>query len=111
MTQDELDALEASVQTIGWERVTLSPSQAEVQALDQQVPPEWLQPLERDFSQEEVQALLQAPLEIPEGDIEENARQALNELGVDVQEIMQELDQAPTLEVPSDLDPDHDWGR
>jgi len=112
MNQDELHALEATVQAMHWERVSLSPSPTEVQALDQQLPAEWLQPLEREalFTQEEWDTLLDAPLDIPEGDIDENARQAIKELGLDIQAVIQELDHAPAMDL-EDLGHDFDFGR
>lgn len=114
MNQDELHTLEKTVQGMQWETVALSPSQEEVQSLDHQLPQEWVQPLvvdhEAEFSQEEIHALSHAPLEIPEGDIDQNARQAISELQIDVEEIMQELDHAPSLDLPTQ-DHDYDFGR
>jgi hypothetical protein len=114
MNQDEdLQALETTVRAMEWETVSFEPSQAEVQALDQQLPAEWVQPLEQEaeFSQDELQALMDAPLDVPEGDIDKNAHQALSELDVDMQAIMQELDHAPALDLPEISHDEHDFGR
>lgn len=112
MNQDELQALEATAQAMHWENVSLSPSPTDVQALDQQLPAEWVQTLEQEtaFTQEEVDALLNTPLDVPEGHFDDNARQAINELGIDVPEIMQELDHAPSLDLP-EISQEHDFGR
>jgi hypothetical protein len=47
---------------------------------------------------------------VPEGDIDENAYQAISELGIDVKAMMQELDHVPSLDMP-EIDHDHDFGR
>ncbi len=108
MNQDDLPTLETTMQSMKWETVALEPSPEDVQALDQQLPTEWLEPPE--FTQEELQALLDTPIDAPEGDIDENARQAISELDIDVKEIMQELDHAPTMDMP-EISHEDDFGR
>lgn len=114
MNQHDSRTLETAIQGMQWEAVALSPSQEEVQVLDQQLPQEWLQLLvfdhETGFSQEEGNAPLHQHIEVLEGDIDKNARQAIKELGIDIEEIMQELDHAPSHDMP-DQDHDHDFGR
>ncbi|QBD82431.1 hypothetical protein EPA93_43240 [Ktedonosporobacter rubrisoli] len=112
MNHDELDKLEIAVRNMRWEDVQFSPSLDEVRELDRQLPAGWVQTLEENFTQEEVQAWLRAPLQVPENNnINEEARQAISELDLNVEDIIQELDHAPTLELPPELPPDHDWGR
>jgi hypothetical protein len=111
---NDLTELETTVQGMDWKNVSLEPSPEEVQALDRTLPDGWTQTLEQEaeFSQEELQALLDAPLDGPEGDIDENARQAISELDIDVQEIMQELDHEPTMDIPErEISHDDDFGR
>ncbi|GAC1357872.1 MAG: hypothetical protein PVS3B1_07570 [Ktedonobacteraceae bacterium] len=92
--QDNLDQLEKKVQGMQWETVSLEPLQEDVQALDQQLPTTWTELLDQhEFGQEEIQALMNAALDIPEGDITENARRAIEEFNVDVNGIMQQLDE------------------
>jgi hypothetical protein len=110
--RDPLDQLEASVEAMQWKHVSLSPEPSEVQALDQQLPAEWTQQLspEIDRQEEQDQSLLDMPLEVPEGDISQNAAQAMSELGIDAQSVMQELDQAPSHDLP-EIHHDYDFGR
>lgn len=114
MNQHDLHTLETVIQGMQWETVALSPSQEEVQALDQQLLLEWIQPLvvhrEAGLSQEEGYEFLYEHREVPEGDIDTNARQVIEELDIDIWEIMQELDHDPFHDLP-DQDDDHDFGR
>ena len=114
MNQDDIQAVDAVLQRMQWGDVSLSPSPEEVAALDQQLPADWLQLLEQEpqFSKEALEDLLRAPLDIPEGDIDANARQALRELDIDVEAIIRELDHEPPLDIPKDVDHNHDdFGR
>src|SRR5579859_7900979 len=86
--------LEEKVYAMGWERVSLEPAAADVQALDQELPPEWLtlREPEQAFTHEELDALMKEPLDIPAGDLNEHTRQALHELDTDMNALMQEVD-------------------
>jgi hypothetical protein len=111
-----IEDLENAVQSLQWETVELLPSAEEVEALDQQLPESWQTFLDQEqaFDQEVLEPLtsmseqeLNATLDVPEGDIDLNAQQAIDELGLDVrdiegQEILQE-----TLEI----DLGDDFGR
>lgn len=110
--RDPLDQLEASVQAMQWEQVSLSPTPSEVQTLDQQLPAEWTQQLSQDIDRQEAQdrSLLDTSLEVTEGDISQNAAQAMSELGMDTHALMQELDQAPSHDL-LEIQHDYDFGR
>jgi hypothetical protein len=49
-------------------------------------------------------------LAFPEGDIDHNFAQAVSELGIDTHALMQELDQAPSHDLP-EIHHDYDFGR
>ncbi len=65
------------------------------------------------FSQEEWQVLVDAPLDVPEGDITENARHALTEFDIDINKVIQELDTPDTYEPETKIDLNYqdDFGR
>jgi hypothetical protein len=96
MNPQEFEQLETEVQAMKWENVSLEPDPADVERFDQELPQEWttLAEPERDteYTSEELQDLLNSNLDIPEGDIDQNARQALNELTIDLDTLAQERD-------------------
>lgn len=120
----DLEDLENTVQSMQWETVELEPSADEVQALDQQLPESWLAELEQEqaFGREVLEPLttmseqeLNSRLDIPEGSIDLNAEQAIEEMGLDVNSILQDIEsqeiQMDTLEIDQGLDLSDDFGR
>src|SRR6266567_9521167 len=110
----DLEQLETDVQGMQWENVSLEPDTADVQQLDQELPAEWTtlaeQPeREEEYTPEELADLLDTEPELPEGDIDQNADQALQELDLDLQEIAQERDL--DLDIDIDLQQGFDFGR
>lgn len=98
---NNFDELEAALHDMDWEQVSLEPDSREVEALDQQLPDAWLSSLEREaaFDREILDPLLtmsdqelQQQLVIPEGDIDQNAHQALAELEFDVEGLLREIE-------------------
>src|SRR5262245_57249030 len=119
-----IEDLENTVQSMGWESVTLEPSAEEVQALDQQLPDAWLSEIDREqaFDREVLEPLttmseqeLNSMLDIPPGDINLNALQAVQELGLDVDAIIREIEgqeiQLDSLEIDQEIDLGDDFGR
>jgi hypothetical protein len=107
------DAIRASLEQ---EPVSLEPDVQEVAELEQQIPAAWLQELEperSEYTPEELQRLLEQPVELPEGNIDELAREAIREFNIDVKAIFDELpdlSQEPLPELhPRDYD--HDFDR
>jgi hypothetical protein len=110
MDPEDLQQLETDVQAMEWENVSLEPDPAEVQQLDQELPAEWTQTIEREeYTPEELDDLLHTDLDIPEGDIDQNADQALDELDIDLDAIAQEHDL--DLEIDLDQEQRFDFGR
>ncbi len=103
--------LDAELQAMQWDTVSLEPDPAEVQQLDQELPAEWTQTLEpeEEYTPDELADLLHADLDIPEGDIDQNAQQALNELELDRDALAQERDLDLDLDVQQEQD--FDFGR
>src|SRR2546421_7873115 len=92
----ELEQLEQAVQEMQWGDVSLEP-EFDNQELDQELPPAWNEYLderlayEAEFDAEVLDPLyemteeeLNATLDVPEGDIDRNAEQALNELDTEI---------------------------
>ncbi len=98
------------------EPVSLEPDAREVAELEQHLPAAWLQELEpgrSEYTAEELQHLLEQPVELPEGNIDELAREAIRESNIDLKAIFDELpdlsqEQLPEIHPP---DYDHDFGR
>jgi hypothetical protein len=107
------DAIRASLEQ---EPVSLEPDAQEVAKLEQQLPAEWLRQLEperSEYTPEELQHLLEQPVELPEGNIDELAREAIRESHIDVKAIFDELPDLSQEQLP-DLhshDDDHDFDR
>lgn len=128
-----LEQLESDFLEMEWETIDLEPFPGPT--LEQELPVEWQQELvleeEREmdeyelycclqievetFTQERLEVLLEAPIEmyIPGGDIEANARDAVSELAIDIGGIYEEADHGhmplPDLKFPGqDRD---DFGR
>jgi hypothetical protein len=107
------DTIRASLEQ---EPVSLEPDAQEVAELEQHLPAAWLQepgPERSEYTPEELQHLLEQPVELPEGDIDELAREAIRESNIDVKAIFDELpdlsqEQLPEIHQP---DHDHDFGR
>jgi len=91
MTQDQR-SIEQTVGDMSWETVTLEPDPAEVEEIDRQVPPEWMQTLEHDQEQAFDQEVLDPLLVLSDEELQEQVREALTELDINVHEVMQELD-------------------
>jgi hypothetical protein len=110
----------------------LTPDAATVQEIDAALPDEWTQllderveVLEEEMYQEVIyplyvldQQALNEQLEIPAGDITENARQALADLEVDIAELLEEItitqEQEISKTIPIEItqEPEHDdFGR
>lgn len=111
--QEALVQLEATLQAMQWDEVSLSPDTAFFQAIEQGLPGEWTRHMaEREFTPEELEALLHAPIDVPEGDIDQNALQALQELDIDVEKIFAELDtELDRDQAPLAQDHDVDFDR
>jgi hypothetical protein len=77
--------------------LAITPNPVEVQQIDQELPEAWTQ----EYTPEELNQLLKAELDTPEGDIDQNAQNALNELyqqgALNHEEIMQEVRDTPEL--------------
>src|SRR5215813_5623425 len=108
MDPQNLEELENTVQSMQWDTVALEPSAEEVQALDQQLPDSWLVELEQEqaFDREVLEPLttmsdqeLNTMLDIPEGDINLNAEQAVQEIGLDVDALIRDIE---GQEIPMD---------
>jgi hypothetical protein len=112
--------LEAFLRTMQWEQVSLTPDAQEVATIDQELASEWLQPLEPEL-EEDIERDVIAPLtamsieelnsrlEIPEGDIIENAQASLEQFDLDIDALMQEVE-TPDIALQQDKDLD-DFGR
>ena len=120
----DLEDLENTVQSMQWESVTLEPSAEEVQALDQQLPESWLSEIDQEqaFDQEVLEPLtsmseqeLNAMLDIPPGDIDLNARLAVQELDLDIEAIVRDIEgqeiELDSLEIDQEIDLGDDFGR
>jgi hypothetical protein len=107
------EAIRASLER---EPVSLEPDAQEVAELEQQLPAEWLRELEperSEYTPEELQRLLEQPVELPEGNIDELAREAIRESNIDLKALFDELpdlSQEPFPEIQPP-DHDHDFGR
>ncbi len=111
MNSPEIRNLEQQIaQSLQEKPISLVPNPIEVQQFDQELPEAWTQILEteQEYTPEELQAFLQTELEIPEGDIDVNAQQALNELhqegGIDFDTIIHETSEAPDIDLEYDQD-------
>jgi hypothetical protein len=107
----DIKQLETEIQAIEWENVSLEPDPTEVERLDQELPTEWthtLEPeLDAEYTPDELDDLLNSDLDIPPGDIDQNAQDALQELDIDLDAIAQERD----LDIDIDIEQDFDFGR
>lgn len=109
--QQTLEQLESDVQAMQWEQVNLAPDAASLEEIEQGLPDEWTQlEAEQGFTQEELQSFLDAEIDIPEGDIDQNAEQALQELEIDLDAIAAERDPDLDLNLP-EQEHDFDFGR
>jgi hypothetical protein len=119
-----LEDLENTVQSLQWESVTLSPQAEEVQALDQQLPESWQAFLDQEqaFDQEVLEPLtsmseqeLNATLDVPGGDIDLNAQQSIQELGLDIDSTIRDIEgqemQLDSLEIDQGFDHSLDLER
>src|SRR6267378_2396415 len=91
MNEDQ-SSIEQTIHDMSWETVTLEPDPAEVEEIDRQVPPEWTQTLEHDQEQAFDQEVLDPLLVLSDEELQEQVREALTELDINVHEVMQELD-------------------
>jgi hypothetical protein len=109
----EFEQLEMDVHAMQWEHVSLEPDPADVQRADQELPAEWTQTLEpehdTEYTPDELDDLLHSDVELPEGDIDANAEQALDQLDIDLDAIAQERD----FDLEIDIQPEQgfDFGR
>ena len=89
----------------------------EVEALDQQLPESWQAFLDQEqaFDQEVLEPLtsmseqeLNATLDVPEGDIDLNAQQAVEDLGLDIDSTIRDIEgqemQLDSLEIDQEFD-------
>jgi hypothetical protein len=98
--QQALEQLEADLQAMQWEEVSLDPDAASWQDIEQELPVEWTElEAERAFTQEELQALLDAEIDASEGDIDQNAEQALQELELDLDALVTERESELDLDL------------
>jgi hypothetical protein len=80
----DLRHLEDLVHNMQWETVTLEPAAEQVRTIDQQLPDAWLGELNVEYDRD--------VLDIPPGDINTNARNAIHELGIDLEAIMRDIE-------------------
>lgn len=97
MTQDprfhDLQALESIINQMEWSKVSLEPDPTVVKALDQQMPGEWLLPLEApDLEVEFDQEVLGPLLRMSDEELNTQVQSVISELDIDVKTIMKELD-------------------
>ena len=106
--QQALDQLESDVQAMQWEEVSLDPNTTSWEEIEKDLPAEWTTELDlrEEYSQEELAELLDRPIDVPEGDIDENAEQALQELDINLDTIAAERDTDLNLDLPA---PEHDF--
>jgi hypothetical protein len=107
------EAIRASLEQ---EPVSLEPDAQEVAELEQHIPAAWLQdlvPERSEYTPEELQRLLEQPLDLPEGNIDELAREAIRESNIDVKAIFDELPDLSQEQLPEIYphDNDHDFDR
>ena len=94
--------------------ISFAPDSREVEQLDQELPEAWTQIIEQEqeYTPEELGIFLNTEPEIPEGDIDVNAQQALNELyqegTIDFDIIIQETSETPDLSLEYDQEVDVD---
>jgi hypothetical protein len=98
------------------EPISLEPDAQEVAELEQQLPAAWLRQLEperSEYTPEELQRLLEQPVELPEGDIDELARETIRKSHIDLKAIFDELPDLSQEQLPElhPRDYDHDFGR
>jgi len=115
MTQDppfhDLEAFELAIDQMEWSEVSLEPDPAVVEAIEQEVPGEWLQSLEApDLEAAFDQEVLEPLSRMTDEELNTQVREVISELDIDVETIMRELD-TPDLERDHSLDPDLDVGR
>lgn len=103
MNEDH-SSIEQTVRGMSWETVTLEPDPAEVEAIDRQVPPEWIQTLEHDQQQAFDQEVLDPLLALSDEELQQRVRETLVELDINVHEVMQELDTPGQDRADQDLD-------
>jgi hypothetical protein len=119
-----LEDLENTVGSLQWESVSLEPLAEEVEALDQQLPESWQAFLDQEqaFEQEVLGPLtsmseqeLNSTLDVPEGDIDLNAQQAVEDLGLDIDSTIRDIEgqemQLDSLEFDQGFDQSDDFGR
>lgn len=96
---DQLAQLEGDMQRIEWDELSLEPDPAEVREIDEELPIEWTSIDYEQAFYDEVEeptvnlsdAMLNERLYIPEGDIDENARQAIGMLDIDTVALTEEI--------------------
>src|SRR5258708_7477084 len=103
MNEDH-SSIEQTVRDMPWETVALEPNPAEVEAIDQQVPPEWTQTLEHDQEQAFDQEVLDPLRSLSDEELQQRVRETLAELDINVHAVMQELDTLEQDRVDQDLD-------
>jgi hypothetical protein len=91
MTQDERNTQQI-VRAIPWETVALEPDPAEVEKIDLQVPLEWRQTLEQEQERAFDQEVLNPLLALGDDELQQQVRETLAELDINVREVIQELD-------------------
>lgn len=104
MNQSDLDHLEAQARHVPWSEVSIEPDPREVAAIEEEIPQAWNEFDHEALTDQQIQQLygltdeeLAQKFDIQEGDIEENARQAMTELNINTQQIINErqLDASP----------------
>jgi hypothetical protein len=104
--EQTLEQLEAHVAAMEWQQVSLDPDAALWKEIEQDLPAEWTQlELREEYSQEELAAFLDAEIDVPPGDIDRNAQEALQSFDIDLEAIIQERD----TELDVDREPEHDF--
>ncbi len=104
MAHDEAADLAAQVQAMQWEHVALAPDPAEVEALDKEMPQEWLTELEQQETELDPFADL---YEMSDQELQAEVGESIEALGIDVDALIDEI-KGPEIEL--DLaPPDHDF--
>lgn len=91
MTQDERNTQQI-VRAMPWETVALEPDPAEVEKIDQQVPLAWTQTLEQEQERAFDQEILNSLLALNDDELQQQVRETLTNLNINVREVIQELD-------------------
>jgi len=117
MTQDprfhDLQTFQSVVDQMQWPQVSLEPDPAVVEAIDLEIPSEWLQLLDTPDLEAEFDQEVLGPLSrMTDEELNTQVREVISELDIDVDTIMRELD-SPDLGLDQSLghDLDLDFGR